>query len=299
VSSPKRLIPFVLLAASFSAAWTADTFAQGRRGGHVVSRPVIVARPYFYDPFLYDPFWSGPLWYDAQWGMYPPYGYPPYRYYNVDPGASVKLEVKPKQAEVYVDGYYAGVVDDFDGTFQRLRVTPGEHEIELYLEGYRTVHEKVYLQPDNTFKVKRELERLPSGEQAEPRPQPANPMPSAGPGNQPPMYPQPPPRGNGRRPQGPQGPPPQGPPPMARDPRGADNAAFGSLSIRVQPGDADITVDGEKWRAPEGQDRVVIELPEGRHTIEIQKSGYRTYVTDVDVRRGETTPLNVSLRSQE
>jgi hypothetical protein len=33
--------------------------------------------------------------------------------------------------------------------------------------------------------------------------------------------------------------------------------------------------------------------------VEIQRSGYRTYVTDVDVRRGETTPLNVSLRSQE
>ena len=54
------------------------------------------------------------------------------------PDASVRLDVKPKEAEVYVDGYYAGVVDDFDGTFQRLRVEPGEHEIELWLDGYRT-----------------------------------------------------------------------------------------------------------------------------------------------------------------
>jgi len=37
-------------------------------------------------------------------------------------------------------------------------------------------------------------------------------------------------------------------------------------------------------------------LPEGRHTIEIRRQGYRTYITDVDIKRGETTPLDVSLR---
>jgi uncharacterized membrane protein len=67
----------------------------------------------------------------------------------------------------------------------------------------------------------------------------------------------------------------------------------------VQPGDADIVVDGERWHAPDGQERLVIDLPEGRHTVEIRKSGYRNYITDVDVHRGETTPLNVSLRSQD
>ena len=61
------------------------------------------------------------------------------RYHAYAPDASVRLDVKPKEAEVYVDGYYAGMVDDFDGTFQRLRVEPGEHEIELWLDGYRTV----------------------------------------------------------------------------------------------------------------------------------------------------------------
>jgi len=66
----------------------------------------------------------------------------------------------------------------------------------------------------------------------------------------------------------------------------------------VQPADADILVDGEKWRGPDAQDRLVVEVAEGRHTIEIQKSGYRTYVTDVEVRRGDTTTVNVSLRTQ-
>ena len=51
----------------------------------------------------------------------------------------------PRDAEVYVDGYYAGDVDDFDGTFQRLRVEPGEHEIEIYKDGFRPFRQKVYL----------------------------------------------------------------------------------------------------------------------------------------------------------
>jgi hypothetical protein len=286
------------LVAGLSLVWTSDTSAQVHRGP-VVVRPIVV-RPYPYYGFgFYDPFWFGDPFYD-QWGVYGPYGYPPYRY-NVDPGAAVKLEVKPKQAEVYVDGYYAGIVDDFDGAFQRLRIRPGEHDIELYLDGYRTVHQKVYLQPDNTFKLKYSMEKLGAGEQPEPRPQPPQPPPQAGPpgpGYQPPPeYPQPPQqRGPGRR--APQAPPPP-PPPGPGSARAGSASAFGTISVRVQPGDADVLVDGEKWRASEGQERLVIDLPEGRHTIEIQKSGYRTYVTDIDVRRGETTPVNVSLRSQD
>ena len=60
-----------------------------------------------------------------------------------------------------------------------------------------------------------------------------------------------------------------------------------------------MSIDGENWRGPGGQDRLVIELAEGSHTVEIRKPGYRTYVTQVEVRRGETTPLNVSLRSEQ
>src|SRR5439155_20300398 len=66
---------------------------------------------------------------------------PPYRYARAD--ASLRIEATPKQAEVYVDGYYAGIVDDFDGTFQRLHAQPGQHEITLYLDGYRTVRQRV------------------------------------------------------------------------------------------------------------------------------------------------------------
>jgi PEGA domain len=82
-------------------------------------------------------------------------------------------------------------------------------------------------------------------------------------------------------------------------PRTADASAYGTLSIRVQPAEADVLIDGERWRGPEAQDRLMVEVPEGPHKVEIQKTGYRTYVTDVQVRRGETTTLNVSLRTQD
>jgi len=129
VSPTKRLLLSCAVAVLLVGASAATSEAQYRGRGR---RVVVVGG--FYSPF-YSPFWIDP-WYglDYQWGVYPPY-----RYYNVAPEASLKLEVKPKEAEVYIDGYYAGIVDDFDGAFQRLHVDPGEHEIELYLDGYRLV----------------------------------------------------------------------------------------------------------------------------------------------------------------
>ena len=131
-----------------------------------------------------------------------------------------------------MDGYYAGIVDDFDGTFQRLRLPPGQHEIQIYLSGFRTVHQHVFLTPDNTFKMKYQMEKLMPGDQPEPRPIPPPPSQMAPPQDQEPPYP--PPGRPGRQPP---------PPPQAQDPRGSrppGQPALGTLAIRVQPLDADL-----------------------------------------------------------
>ena len=105
---------------------------------------------------------------------YPPY--PPYPYYAYAASESdVRILVKPKEAAVYVDGYFAGKVEEFDGAFQRLHVTPGAHEITIYLEGYRSLREKLYLSPRSSRKIEGTLERLAPGEQNEPLPTPAEP----------------------------------------------------------------------------------------------------------------------------
>ncbi len=54
---------------------------------------------------------------------------------------------------------YAGLVDDFDGTFKHLQTTPGGHTITLHLEGYRTVTENIYVRPDETVKMKDTMEK--------------------------------------------------------------------------------------------------------------------------------------------
>jgi hypothetical protein len=254
-------------------------------------------------------YYASPFWFGYGWAPYAPWGYPyPYPYpYAYDPSASVRLEVTPKEAEVYVDGYYAGIVDDFDGTFQRLHVPPGSHQLTLYRDGMRTVHQTMYLSVGSTFKVKYKMEPLAPGDVAEPRPTPPPPPPNQGAPDQQ----GPPPEGQFGPPPGapaPTGPPPSGPPPGARG-RGTppppptqgiqvSNTNYGTLAIRVQPGNATVTIDGERWQGPQGEERLLVQVAEGTHRIQIQKDGFETFSTDVTMRRGETTPLNVSLHTR-
>ena len=221
---------------------------------------------------------------------YPPIypTYPPYRYGFAE--ADVRLKVKPKDAAVYVDGYFAGKVEDYDGAFERLHVEPGQHEITVYLEGYRSLHEKVYLSPNSTRKIEGTLEKLLPGDTAEPLPQP-----SVQPDRQDPGAARPPivGRQGTRRPPPPQAGarPGQTPPPI---PRSASR--FGTISLQVQPANATVFVDGEKWAGPANNDeRLIIQVPEGRHRVEVERDGYERFVTEIDVHASDTAPLNVSL----
>ena len=229
----------------------------------------------------------------AQWYPYPPRL--PYPYGLMDDlRSAVRVEVSPKDAEVYVDGYYAGIVDDFDGTFQRLRLGPGPHEIIVRRDGFRSLKEDLYLTPDSVHRIRRALEPLPPGEPNEPRPTPLSPPAGRGrPGEFPPAQGAPPMPPGARRPpvQRMPAPPPETTP-------GATSAS-GALVIRVQPGDAEILIDGERWRGPEGDERILIQVPEGMHRVEVRKEGFASFSTELEVRQGETVPLNVSLSRQQ
>ena len=58
--------------------------------------------------------------YGYGYGGYGAYQGPTYQIYG-----GLRLKVKPREAEVFVDGYFAGVVDDFDGAFQQLNLDVG------------------------------------------------------------------------------------------------------------------------------------------------------------------------------
>ena len=230
-------------------------------------RPAIV-RGYYYRPFF--DVYPGYLypWYPFAFAGYPPYGL----YAGTDALTSdLKVEVTPRETEVFIDGYLAGVADDFDGFFQRLHVPPGAHEIELHLDGYRSIRQTLYLAPDSTYKLRHTMVKVGPGETSNPRPQPSPPAQ-------------------------------QNPPPPASSGNERTNEStprFGTLSVRVQPADAEVLVDGERWQWPEGRDRLVVHLAVGTHRIEVSKAGYDTFATDAQVLRGETTTLNVSLPARE
>ena len=73
---------------------------------------------------------------------------------------SLRLKIDPKQAQVYIDGYYVGVVDSFDGAFQKLPVESGNHKIELKAEGFETVTFDVLITPGETVTYKGDLKRI-------------------------------------------------------------------------------------------------------------------------------------------
>jgi hypothetical protein len=265
---PRSLSFFLLCTAVLLLAPPeSDAQRRGVRGGvRVVPGRGVVIRAY-YAPLFYDP-WFHPFGYRSGW--YPPYyGYGPGYYY--EPSASLRIQAEPRETEVFIDGYYAGTVDDFDGFFQRLQLEPGEHEVTLYLGGHRTARQSVYLQRGKTFRIRHTMEPLPAGSAPEPRP----------------IAPPPPPAPS---------PPPQGGP-ITSQPAVRQTDA-GTIAIRVQPARADILIDGEEWEGPADNEQLVVQVAPGAHRIEVRREGYRTYTSDVDVLVGQTSALNVSLTRQ-
>lgn len=239
---------------------------------HPVHRPpvVTVRGRIFIGGYFYDPYF-GPY----PWWRYPDY---PYWYFPVyDQRAELRIKVTPdagRFAAVYVDGFYAGVVDDFDGVFQSLALPPGGHTLAIFLEGYRTVRHNLYLQPGSRFTLRSMLQRLAPGERSE-RPEVAPPIP-------------PPPAGSYSMPStSPAIEPPRAP--VARA-----SVGHGALDLYVQPVDAEVTIDGQPW-VSSAAGHFVVQLTAGPHRLEVARQGYRSFAGRVEIVEGEETPLNVSL----
>jgi hypothetical protein len=201
------------------------------------------------------PYWG----YYPYGGFYPYYGYPYWGYY--DPSGAVRLEVGPRDARVLVDGYYAGIVDDFDGTFQRLHLPPGRHEITLKLSGFKTHRILFYAATGNTLKIRYKL--IPGMGEDEPENLAVVPG----------------------------GPDREGGPPAAQVGREEPRAGPGEVRLSVRPEDAVVYVDGSFH----GTGRQVrwLELPPGRHRIEVVRPGYRTFERELDVEPGRTVDVDV------
>ena len=108
---------------------------------------------------IYDGFYGGYYGaYDPWYGFSPIYA-PTSSYGGGDESGAIRLKVKPSNATVYVDGYYAGVVDDFDGTFQRLHLEPGPHRLEIRAGGYQPLSLDVWITEDLTITYRGDLSK--------------------------------------------------------------------------------------------------------------------------------------------
>jgi hypothetical protein len=97
---------------------------------------------YYYRPYTfgYGPAGRGHFYFDLYYNSYIWHPYSVYRYGSYGtfgyPVGELRLKVRPRDAQVFIDGYYAGRVDDFDGIFQSLRLEEGEYQVEIVLPGY-------------------------------------------------------------------------------------------------------------------------------------------------------------------
>jgi len=97
----------------------------------------------FYGPAFYGPGY-GYGWYGPGWG---PYGY---GYASAPSTGSVKFNTKMKDAAVYVDGGYAGTVDQL----KTFKLRPGEHNLELKApDGHSFYQEHVNVIAGKTLKI--------------------------------------------------------------------------------------------------------------------------------------------------
>jgi PEGA domain len=224
---------------------------------------------YYWSPWYY-PSYGG--WYGGygHYGYGPSYGYGYRRGYGN--AGSVRVMVEPRQTKVYVDDYYAGVADDFDGIFQRLNLSSGRHDISLRLDGFETHRVKLYVPLDGTIKIKHEMVRGASDKVSESTV--GDPVAEA-------RYERDPDDDyeNSRD--------------HREETRPDNRGERGTVRLEVSPSDASIYVDGV-FRGT-GQDLRKVTLPEGTHRLEVVRPGYRTLERDVEVTAGETEEVDIDL----
>jgi hypothetical protein len=124
-------------------------------------------------------------WYGYSPYAYPAYGYSGYGYsdynypmsapapaapYDTTPETGVqsstetgnlRLDVRPVTAQVFVDGYFVGSVEDFVNTLAGVQLPAGPHHLELRAGGYETLEVDVLVQAGRAITFRADLKLQP------------------------------------------------------------------------------------------------------------------------------------------
>jgi hypothetical protein len=303
-------------------------------------------RGHYYYPYYYRPYWGfyGYGWGYPYWGGYG-YGYPAFgygyaypSYYSYYGYGEVKLDVKPKDAQVFVDGDYVGTVDDFNSWYQHMNVEPGKHRIVIRQQGYAPYTMDLRVLPGQNYKIQQQMHpgndaipendmRLPESEyrkysyRDEDRYQNQD------------RYQQDRYQDDRDREYNRRYPPPQDQQPQDQDdyqynrniepqqPYGTDgtDGAYGTngtdgenesykqsspgktmMTFQVEPKDATIYIDGDYYGSVDGQNNNEIQvlLADGSHRLEVVRPGYATFSKDIQVDETSTHSLTIQLEKK-
>jgi PEGA domain len=266
----------------------------------------------FYRPYGFGPYWGGyggyPYWggyggyyggYGGYYGGYvAPYGYSGYYPFFGD----VRTEVKPKEANVYVDGAFVGTVDSFDGWWQRLQLAPGKHRIVFRAPGYVPYAVTIQALPGQDVKIKQQMQpgqdvisesdmMLSEAEREE--------------GNGDRNYDTNRPSSRPRNPSNPYG---WDSNPNSRNQENSGNSLSMQpqnndrrpLVLRVTPKDATIYIDENYYGTADvnSSGTVQVLLPPGIHKIEIVRPGYESFTQEVKMELNAENKLDVNLQKK-
>jgi hypothetical protein len=132
-------------------------------------RPYRFVRPYYvFSPWLSLGFglWCGyPV--DYPWGYlgdYQPtvFGDPDENYQvagNASTYGGASFDIQPSDADLFIDGQYAGPVSDFAPNSEPLTLEPGPHRFAIQREGYRPMEWDVTIEPGQVIPYRGVLDR--------------------------------------------------------------------------------------------------------------------------------------------
>jgi hypothetical protein len=251
--------------------------------------------PYYYG---YPPYYYG---YRPYYYGYRPYYYPgPYSYgyegaygpagdgtaYDRASFGAVALKVKPKNAQVYVDGNFVGAAGSFDGFPGYLWIPPGTHRIELVQVGYTNLVQEIEVGSGQVVEIGQNMVR---GESVRPAP-PVNSRYDSRGGERAP-YPEndyrAAPRYEPREPQEESRAP-------AREEQSGD---MGGLFLEVRPDDASVYVDGRfvgTGRDVSTATEPLLMVP-GEHRIQVVHPNYSNQERTIEVGPGDEKRVEVYL----
>jgi hypothetical protein len=72
----------------------------------------------------------------------------------------LRFETEPGTAQIYVDGYYMGIVEDYGLRGRILELAAGSHHIELRAPGYTVLAFDISIMPNQTSRFRGDLQLL-------------------------------------------------------------------------------------------------------------------------------------------